>query len=242
MKVLLINGSPNKSYGITSFICKPFVDGLQNAGADIETLYTASMKINPCAGKLICWKRRDNTCFQKDNMGSIIDKIKLTDLIIIASPVHSDGVTGTLKNFFDRLLPLKQAVFTEKNGRCRHVNHLNQKMPKLLLVSSCGFYEVDNFMPMLNHIRAICANYGFEYCGSLLRPHSLLFKLLNNERTDDIKKALYESGLNFIKKGFISHESYMRILQEITSKEEYFYIINEYFEQAGNKKVYYNSY
>lgn len=238
MKTLVINGSPNKSNGITSYFSAPFIEGLKKGGATVETLYTSELKIAPCYGKLICWKREDRSCFHKDDMRYVIKKIEGADLLIFATPVHSDGVTGTLKNLFDRLLPLKEAIFTEKNGRSRHVSKLNNSMPNLLLISTCGFYEIENFIPLLNHIRALCDNYDFKYSGSLLRPHSLLFKILDNQKTEDIRDALFLEGLNFIKFNFISHENHMRILQNITSKEEYFYLVNDYFENIRSQKRY----
>lgn len=238
MKTLIINGSPNKSKGITSYFSAPFVKGLIEAGAIVETLYTSEIKIAPCSGKLICWKREDHSCYHRDYMKYVINKIEEADLLIFATPIHSDGVTGTLKNLFDRLLPLKEAIFTEKNGRDRHVGRITSKMPYLLLISTCGFYEIENFIPILNHIRALCDNYNFKYSGSLLRPHSLLYRILDNQKTEDIRDALFSEGLNFIKFNFISHENHMRILQNITSKEEYFYLVNDYFENIRGQKRY----
>lgn len=236
MKILLINGSPNQSYGITSLFAQPFVNGLIDGGSQVETIYTSRLKINSCCGKLFCWKRENNTCFHKDDMDLILNKIKYSDLIIIATPVHSDGVTGPIKNLMDRLLPLKEPYFTDKNGRSRHISKLIEKK-QLLLISTCGLFEIENFTPMLNHIRALCDNFDFQYAGSLLRPHSLLYKLSNNSEVLEIDKSLYQEGLNFMKYKFISHHNHMKILQNIATKEEYYLILNEYFEKNNKAKL-----
>lgn len=230
MKALVLNGSPNTDYGITAKILTPFLKGLKQVGCEVNIFNTAHLNITPCSGKLICWKKKTEQCIHHDDVGEILQNIKNSEIIVIASPVHSDGVTGTLKNLFDRMIPLKQAKFTEKNGRCRHINFYNSQKSKVVFISTCGFYEMENFYPIVNHIKAICDNYEFEFSGSLLRPHSLLLKRVENRRTKDILLASFLAGKNFLKKGYISHDFQIRVSQEITSKEIYLDIINRYFE------------
>ena len=47
MNVLAINGSPHMDGGNTAMILNPFLDGMRDAGANVETFYTRKMKIGP---------------------------------------------------------------------------------------------------------------------------------------------------------------------------------------------------
>lgn len=42
---------------------------------------------------------------------------------------------------------------------------------KMVLVSNCGFWEMDNFDPLLVHLKALCRNAEAEFVGALLRLH-----------------------------------------------------------------------
>ena len=80
MKVLAINGSPMKEKGNTTTILNPFLDGLQEAAADIESFYTQNLRINPCQGEFHCWFKTPAKCFQKDDMQMLLPKISYADL------------------------------------------------------------------------------------------------------------------------------------------------------------------
>ncbi len=52
MKVLAINGSPRIKNSNTSVILNPFLDGMKEAGADVDLVHAKKLDINPCLG---CW-------------------------------------------------------------------------------------------------------------------------------------------------------------------------------------------
>jgi len=62
MKVLAINSSPNMDKGNTARILGPFLDGMSEAGAEVELLYTRKLKINPCYGEYDCWLKTPGKC------------------------------------------------------------------------------------------------------------------------------------------------------------------------------------
>jgi len=55
MKVLAINGSPHMDEGNTAMILNPFLEGMTEAGSEVEVFYTRKLKIGPCNGDLSCW-------------------------------------------------------------------------------------------------------------------------------------------------------------------------------------------
>ena len=68
MKVLAINGSPNMDQGNTARIINPFLEGMKEAGAEVEVFYTSKLKIRPCLGDFNCWFNTPGKCLHNDDM------------------------------------------------------------------------------------------------------------------------------------------------------------------------------
>ncbi len=129
--------------GNTAMILNPFLEGMKEAGANVELFYTRKLKIGPCNGDMSCWFVNPGTCGQKDDMQMLLPKFKEADVIVWASPVYYAGMTGPLKNLMDRQLPL-------------HVKgEPGSKKQKAVLVSTCGAWELSMFDPLLVQMKAI---------------------------------------------------------------------------------------
>ena len=75
MKVLALNSSPMMGKGNTALILTPFLDGMREAGAEVELFYTKKLKINPCQGEFNCWLKTPGVCWQNDGMQMLIPKL-----------------------------------------------------------------------------------------------------------------------------------------------------------------------
>lgn len=106
MKAIAINASPKMEKGNTAAILTPFLEGLREAGADVELFCTKEMEIRPCLGDLACWVKTPGTCCRKDDMQALLGKLAQADLWVLATPVYVDGMAGPLKNLVDRLIPM----------------------------------------------------------------------------------------------------------------------------------------
>ena len=95
MKVLAINGSPHMDNGNTAMILDPFLEGMKEAGADVDLHYTRNLKIGPCNGDMSCWFKNPGKCGQVDDMQMLLPKLKDADVIVWASPVYYAGVHGS---------------------------------------------------------------------------------------------------------------------------------------------------
>ena len=171
MKVVAINGSPKMDKGNTALVLGPFIEGMREAGAEVELFYTKKLDINPCQGDFICWQKTPGKCFQQDDMAMLLPKLAQADAIVLATPLYVDGVSGPVKNLLDRILPLGEPFFELRDGHCRHPLRVEHKNGQLVFVSTCGFWEMDNFDALLVHMRAVSKNTGREFAGALLRPH-----------------------------------------------------------------------
>jgi multimeric flavodoxin WrbA len=206
MKVIAINASPKMERGNTAEILMPFLEGIEEAGAEVELFYTKNLQIHPCQADLACWVNTPGTCYQKDDMEMLLPKLADADIWVFATPVYVDGMPGPLKNLLDRAIPLVQPFFELRDGHCRHPLREEVKHGKLVLVASCGFWEMDNFDPLLVHIRAMCRNMNREFAGALLRPHGHALKrmLKKGEPVNDILDAARLAGRQLIQEGDMS--------------------------------------
>ena len=100
-RIVVLVGSMRKG-GNTDLLAQAFAEG---AGKDntVEIVSVADYKVNPCIGCNSCFTREGNQCFQKDDMAEIYKKLKVADIMVIASPVYFYGISAELKAIVDRL-------------------------------------------------------------------------------------------------------------------------------------------
>jgi multimeric flavodoxin WrbA len=232
MKALAINSSPHKEKGNTALILNPFLEGMKEAGADVALHYTSDLKINPCQGDLSCWIRTPGECIYKDDMSWMIPKISQADVLVFASPVYCDCITGSLKTLIERCLPRAQPFFEMRDGHIRHPRRGNEtEMQKIVLVSNCGFWEMDNFDPLLVHFAAYCKNANAEFAGALLRPHGPALKAMMEmgAPVTDVLEAAKDAGRQIVHDGKASPEILNIISRELLPKESYIQMANQNF-------------
>jgi multimeric flavodoxin WrbA len=234
MKVVAINSSPNMGEGNTALVLAPFLEGMREVGAEVELFYTKKLKINPCQGEFNCWLKTPGECFQKDDMQMLLPKINEADVLVLLTPVYVDGVTGPMKNLLDRIIPMAQPFFELRDGHCRHPARLGSKGSQLVLVSNCGFWETDNFNPLLIHMEAVCKNMGNEFAGALLRPHGPALKgmMEMGMPVNDIFDAAKEAGRQLVKDGKMSPETLKGVSRELLPLEMYVGIVNQKFRES----------
>jgi multimeric flavodoxin WrbA len=235
MKVIAINSSPNMDKGNTALVLRPFLEGMREAGAEVELFYTKKLKINPCQGEFTCWLKTPGKCFQQDDMQMLLPKLAQADIWVLATPVYMDGITGTMKNLLERILPLAQPFIELRDGHFRHPGREGTKEGgQLVLVSNCGFWEVDNFDPALVHMKAISKNADKEFAGALLRPHgpALRGMIDMGMPVDDIFEAAKEAGRQLVKDGEMSPETLKVVSRELVPLEMYMQMSNQIFQEA----------
>jgi len=233
-KVLAFNSSPNMDKGNTALILAPFLEGVREAGSEVELLYTKKLKINPCLGCFNCWLKTPGKCVQKDDMQMLHPKLQEADIWVFATPLYVDGVSGPMKNLLDRLIPLVHPFIELRDDHCRHPLCEDAKHGKVVLVSNCGFWEMDNFDPMLVHMKAACKNLSREFAGALLRPHGGGLRPMKEMSMplDDIFEAAKEAGRQLVRDGEMSAETLATVSRELMPREMYLQTLNDFFQQT----------
>ncbi|CDF59327.1 flavodoxin family protein [Thermobrachium celere] len=110
MKVVAISCSPRVGGNcdkIIDRIITGILDGHKDAVVDKYKLST--MNINGCKACYSC--KKGEGCIQKDDMQLLYGKLNDADLIIFASPIYMGHITGTGKNFMDRMFAYMKEHF-----------------------------------------------------------------------------------------------------------------------------------
>ena len=100
MKVLLVNGSPNRT-GCTYTALAEIADILQKEGIESEIFWIGN---KPIAGCIACHScERTGRCFVKnDKVEEFLTLARLADGFIFGSPVYYASANGSLTAFMDR--------------------------------------------------------------------------------------------------------------------------------------------
>jgi len=103
MKVTAINGSPREK-GNTYHALQIIGNELEKEDINFEIINLGSKSIRGCIGCGGCIRNRDEKCtLPDDGVNEIIQKMKISDGIILGSPVYYSGISGTMKSFLDRV-------------------------------------------------------------------------------------------------------------------------------------------
>lgn len=103
-------GSPLPE-GNTAQLLARAVQGARDAGCTVELIPVTSLDFQGCQEMFFC--RDHETCILDDDMQQMYPKFKKTDGLILATPVMTMGLPGTLKAFMDRF----QVFFMAKYHR-----------------------------------------------------------------------------------------------------------------------------
>lgn len=101
-KIMVLNGAARKD-GNTAALIKAFTKGTESSGNSIREFYLQNMNIHGCLGCNACRKGTADPCVQKDDMFPVYQAFKEADVVVFATPIYFNGITGTLKTVNDRL-------------------------------------------------------------------------------------------------------------------------------------------
>ncbi|MDZ5253842.1 flavodoxin family protein [Clostridium sp. LIBA-8841] len=100
MKVLLVNGSPNRK-GCTYTALQEVSKTLEENGIDTEIFQLGNKPIGGCIGCGVC--KKTGECFMKDIVNDFVEKAKDADGFVFGSPVYYASASGSITSFLDRV-------------------------------------------------------------------------------------------------------------------------------------------
>ncbi len=172
MHVMAINGSPRKEKSSTCHILVPLLEGMRTAGATTELVQLEQLHINRCLGCFLCWVKTPGKCVQKDDMSVVLERFVQADLLVFGTPLYHYHMSGLMKNFIDRTLPMFEPWLVEDPNNPERSGHPDRYPGerRMLLVSPCGFPEFDYFVPLVQYFQFLARKLGWLYMGEILRP------------------------------------------------------------------------
>jgi multimeric flavodoxin WrbA len=230
--VLAISGSL-RSPSFTEKMLDSLLEGMGEV--EVHKFYPHKMKIGPCTSCWSCWQgKKEGECVQKDDFQLIYDIYKKCDYFIIAAPVYVFGFPATVKNVIDRFfVNLEPFQIVMENGITNHPQRYASKA-KGILVSSCGFPDMENFTLISELFKKFMMHFGLTWAGEVLIssagaanvPHLL----------DDNIEAIRRAGEELVN-GTISLETMHTISDVPMSKNDYREMANASFKGGISGKA-----
>ena len=115
MKVLLVNGSPERS-GCTHRALVEVASALEKEGVETEIFWIGDGAIAGCLACHGCYKQ--NSCVIDDVVNEFVEKAYTADGFIFGSPVHYAAASGSMTSFMDRCFYSSKPAFFQKPGAC----------------------------------------------------------------------------------------------------------------------------
>ena len=233
-RVVVINGSAKMEKGNTALVLASFIDGMREAGAAVELFYARRLNVKPCTGEFHCWNKKPGECYIDDDMQMLYPKLREADILVLATPVYIP-LPGEMQNLINRLCPLVEPILEFRDGRTRARFHDEVNIRKIVLVSTCGWWETGNFGTVLRIAEELVKDVNVEFAGAVLRPHAHLM-VENTEKAKKVTEALRKVGYELIKKGRMSKSLLEVISQPLISEEEYRHRLNEAYEKVKSRE------
>jgi multimeric flavodoxin WrbA len=227
-KALVINGSPRMGKGNTALLLSAFIEGMEDAGADVDLVYASKLKVSPCScGRMACWHESPGECCLKDTMQELYPKLWAADHLILATPVYIP-LPGDMQNIINRLCPIIKPVLTFRDGRTRAVSRPDVSIKDFTLVATCGWWEVANMDTVVRIVNELAEDSSVPFAGAVLRPHANMMRTKDGV-TDMGRKVLHaakQAGYSLVQDGVISQDILDAISQPLISEQDYMRTLN----------------
>lgn len=111
MKVILVNGSPNKD-GCTNRALEEVNKILVENGIETENFWIGNQAISGCIDCNCCIET--GRCIIEDKVNEFLEKVNKADGFVFGTPVHFAAMSGALSSFMDRVFYGRGKLFANK--------------------------------------------------------------------------------------------------------------------------------
>lgn len=110
MKNVVIISSTPRAGGNSEILATEFANGAIKAGNKVEMIYLRDYDLKYCQG---CYACTSGACIHDDGMDKLCKKLLSADVIVFATPVYFYSMSGQLKVFIDRLVPVYTQIHAD---------------------------------------------------------------------------------------------------------------------------------
>ncbi len=239
MKIVAINGSPKGKASSTNVMVTAFLKGAQTAGAETANVYLAEKEIKHCKGCFSCWVKHPGQCVIKDDMAEVMSLGEGADILVLATPLYVDNISGLLKDFIDRsIVKLDPHFRKDPNGECRHLKATEGRSPRLVMMANCGFPERSHFQVISHWIKRMALNMHIEVIGEIYATQGSLLTAPRADLRPDISnylQLLATAGEEIVTTLRISEGTDKLLAKNFIPDEIYIQQANNYFDTVLKK-------
>lgn len=219
MKILALNSSPRTGgQSKTELMLNHLVEGMQDAGAEVEVVNLHEKKINYCIGCYTCWTKTPGKCLHKDDMTEeLFPKWLNSDVAVYATPLYNSTLNAEMKAFMERTIPFMEPLFERRDNRSAHP--LRHKPPDAVVLSVAGFIEMSVFDLLSQYVQFLCGRHN-KLLAEIYRPAvESLFWDANKKKA--ILAATVQAGRELVNSHRVSTETLNIIQQPIVDFERF---------------------
>lgn len=208
VRIVAFNGSPKGSASRTQLLVNAFLEGAKSAGAQTETVFLVEKSLKPCDECMSCWIPQGNgECSKNDDGNALLEKALDADFVLLATPLLMDNLSGIMKIFLERWLPLVDPRFRSKQGQGGYPAHTG-KIPDWIIVSTCSFPEQFHFQAMSRVFHGLSQRFNNRIAAEIYRGEADLFGRLGEIQHIEKLKAymdlLRTAGREVVRNGSLS--------------------------------------
>ncbi len=233
MIITCFNGSPRGKNSNSQRIASDFLEGARLAGAEVENIFLVEKKIGYCRACLSCWIKTPGRCIQKDDMNELLEKCVRSDVVVFATPLYADNVSGILKTFIDRMIPALEPYVKRVNGETLHLKRY-EKYPRIVVISNNAFPEQTHFQTLRLYFKRLARNMHSEVIGEVYRSAGEVLRAQNpllKPVIQSYKKVLRKAGEELVLQGKISVKTMKRLEKPLVPPAQFLKGMNRYFEK-----------
>jgi len=178
-----------------------------------------------------CWTQTPGQCVIKDDMAELLDMFMKSDIAVMATPVYVHNVTGIMKTFIDRLIPIMDPHLVKmENGYTGHIKRY-ETYPKVGVIATGAFPEqkCTEFVSQYFHrlSKYLCTVVVFEF----YKAQAIQLKIGDQTPLGPLVED-YKNKVRAAAKEVVEH---MKISEETQSALDQQFLPDEIYIQEANK-------
>jgi len=157
MRFCILMGSPRLG-GNTAEMCARFIERAEELNIETEYICLSQLTVKPCLACYACQNVGDSYgCVQKDDMWRIVDAIRSSDCIVLATPIFSWYCTAQMKAVLDRHYGLNKFYGSAKGSLWagKHV----------AIIATHGYEQDYALEPFVTGVRRLCEHSSLVFDG-----------------------------------------------------------------------------
>ena len=163
MKYTILMGSPKRD-GNTAALLEYFMDENAEMGIEQDVVWLYDRDIKPCLGCKACQDQTDCLgCVQNDDFQAIFDSIQSSDVLVLATPIHSWYCTPPMKAVMDRLIYAGCKYYGKEKQQSAYF------MKQVATITTCGYKPNKGADLWEEGLRRWCDHAEMDYLGMFCR-------------------------------------------------------------------------